>query len=164
MHVRRQKFLTATLVLLALIAGCDRGTHPSQVGKPAPDFFLNDGTTKVHLADYRGKVVVLNFWATWCGPCIQELPSLLTMQKELPQVVVLAVSIDEDDATYRKFLIDHHVDLLTVRDGQQTSNAKYKTEMYPETYIIDRQGIVRRKFIGAQDWTTPEILGYLRKL
>lgn len=164
MHVRRQIFLVIALALFIFTAGCDRGTHPSQVGKQAPDFFLDDGTAKVHLADYRGKVVVLNFWATWCGPCIQELPSLLTLQKELPQVVVLAVSIDEDDNTYRKFLIDHHVDLLTVRDGKQTSNARYNTEMYPETYVIDRQGIIRRKFIGAQDWTTPEIVNYLRKM
>jgi cytochrome c biogenesis protein CcmG, thiol:disulfide interchange protein DsbE len=164
-YVRRQISLLAVVALLAFTTiGCDRGAHPSQVNKVAPDFSLDDGHTKVHLADMRGKVVVLNFWATWCTPCILELPSLLSLQKQLPQVVVLAVSIDEDDTVYRKFLLDHHVDLLTVRDGQQSSNSLYHTEMYPETYVIDRQGVIRRKFIGAQDWTNPEIESYLGRL
>jgi cytochrome c biogenesis protein CcmG, thiol:disulfide interchange protein DsbE len=163
-YARRQLSLLVALAFLVLTAGCDRGAHPSQVGKLAPDFSLNDGRTQVHLADYRGKIVVLNFWATWCAPCVQELPSLLVLQRQFPQVQVVAVSIDEDAEAYRKFLVDHHVDLLSVRDGQQTSSLRYKTVMYPETYIIDRQGMIRRKFIGAQDWTSPEIVSYLRQL
>lgn len=86
------------------------------------------------------------------------------LQKQMPEVVVLAVSIDEDDAAYRKFLADHHVDLLSVRDAQQKSNLEYHTEQYPETYIIDRKGVIRRKFIGAQNWTDPEIVSFLNKL
>lgn len=163
-HVRRPLSLLLALGLFAFAAGCDRGSHPSQTGKAAPDFTVSDGHNKVHLADYRGKVVLLNFWATWCPPCIQELPSLLALQKQMPEVVVLAVSIDEDDQAYRKFLVDHNVNLITVRDGAQTSNAKYNTEAYPETYIIDQQGVIRRKFIGATDWTQPEIMQYLKKL
>jgi cytochrome c biogenesis protein CcmG, thiol:disulfide interchange protein DsbE len=149
---------------MVFTAGCDRGAHPSQLGKSAPDFSVNDGHSQIHLADYRGKIVVLNFWATWCTPCVQELPSLLVLQRALPQVVVLAVSVDDDDAAYRKFLVDHHVDLVSVRDAQQISNVRYNTVQYPETYIIDRQGIIRRKFIGAQDWTNPEIVSYLKQL
>lgn len=164
MYVRRQISLLALLALFAFTAGCDRGAHPTQVNKIAPDFTVNDGHTKIHLADYRGKVVVLNFWATWCPPCVQELPSLIALQQKVPQVTILAVSVDEDDAAYRKFLTDHHVTLLSVRDGQQTSNIEYHTEQYPETYVIDRKGVIRRKFIGAQDWTDPEIVDYLKKL
>lgn len=164
--MRSQRTAAATLALLTAFAlsGCDRGTHPGQLGHPAPEFTLNDGQRSVDLGQLHGKVVVLNFWATWCIPCIQELPSLELMQHELPQVQVLAVSTDTDDAIYRNFLQKHHIDLMSVRDGENRSNGLYGTYRYPETYVIDKSGIVRRKFIGPQDWTTPEIVEYLQKL
>lgn len=79
-------------------------------------------------------------------------------------VTVLAVSMDADDGAYRQFIKQHNVDLLTVRDPDQKSNALYGTFKFPETYIIDRNGIMRRKFIGAVDWTDPEIMTFLSKL
>ena len=79
-------------------------------------------------------------------------------------VTVLAVSVDADDGNYRRFLKDHSVNLLSVRDPDQKSNALYGTYKFPETYIIDRNGVMRRKFIGAVDWTEPEILDFLGKL
>ncbi len=151
-------------VLLLLPAGCNRGGHPPQISRLAPDFTVSDGTTTVHLASYRGRVVLLNFWATWCGPCVEEIPSLLELQHKMPQVQVIAISTDEDDAAYRKFIATHHIDLLTVRDGDQKAAEKYSTEQYPETYVIDRNGMIRRKFIGAQDWNSPEIAKYLQTL
>ncbi len=150
--------------LLALVTGCDRSSHPRQTGRPAPDFTVSDSTRTLRLADYRGKVVVLNFWATWCAPCIEELPSLTAMQQRLPQVQVLAVSTDEDTAAYRSFLAENKIGLLTVEDTARHSSELYGTFRYPETYIIDQHGVIRRKFIGAQDWTNPEILEYLRRL
>ncbi len=157
--------LRLLLPALALfIGGCDRGSTPRQTGRVAPDFTVSDGSRTVHLADYRGKVVVLNFWATWCAPCIEELPSLTAMQRALPQVQVLAVSTDGDSAAYRSFLSENKVGLLTVEDSARRSSALYGTFRYPETYVIDQHGILRRKFIGAQDWTNPEILAYLRRL
>lgn len=162
-HARSALRCLALATLLGLSA-CDRGSHPSQVGRPAPDFTVADSAGKVHLAALRGRIVILNFWATWCAPCREELPSLLAMQQQMPGVTVLAVSLDEDEALYRQFLAENHVNLLTVRDPDQKANAFYGTFQYPETYVIDRKGIIRRKFIGAQDWTSPEILGYLRKL
>jgi cytochrome c biogenesis protein CcmG/thiol:disulfide interchange protein DsbE len=108
--------------------------------------------------------VVLNFWATWCPPCLQELPALIALQHRMPQVVVLAVSTDEDQDAYRQFVTENHMDFLTVRDGKQQSNALYGTFRYPETYIIDQRGILRRKFVGPQNWVSPEILGYLNGL
>jgi len=155
------------LIVLALIfiAGCNRGSHPTLVGNPAPDFTVQDADRKVSLHDFRGKTVVLNFWATWCPPCVHEMPSLVKMQSDLKdRVVVLAVSVDEDERSYRTFLKKNNVDVLTVRDPQQKSNELYGTFKFPETYIIDRQGVVQRKFIGPVDWTRPDVVEYLNKL
>lgn len=147
-----------------MAAGCDRGSHPAQIGNSAPDFVLQDASQRVQLSQYRGKVVILNFWASWCPPCIEELPSLIDLQHKMPQVVVLTVSIDEDETAYRDFIRDNHVDLLSFRDAKQHSNALYGTFRPPETYVIDRRGVIRRKFIGAQYWTSPDIVTYLNQL
>ena len=152
------------LLTLAVPIGCDRGAHPAQTGKPAPDFTVSDGVTTVHLASYRGRVVLLNFWASWCAPCIQEMPSLLELHHQQPNLAVVAVSIDEDPQAYSSFIFRRHVDLITVRDPAQKAASLFRTEMWPETYVIDRNGIVRRKFIGSQDWMSPEIVAYLKSL
>ena len=127
---------------------------------------MQDADRKVTLADYRGKVVVLNFWATWCPPCVDEMPSLVQMQQRLKDkgVTVLAVSLDADEAAYHKFLKDHGVNLITVRDPDLKSSDLYGTFKYPETYIIDRNGVLQRKFIGAVNWNDPEVMGFLSKL
>ncbi len=157
--------LTLLVVAFGLCAtACDRGNHPSQTGKQAPDFNVSDGSTAVHLASYRGQVVLLNFWATWCEPCILELPSLLQFHRAHPEYPVLAVSVDEDPDAYQSFLVRRHVDLITVRDPKQIAATKFGTEQWPETYIIDREGRIRRRFIGAQDWSSPEILRFLKTL
>ena len=154
-----------SLVLgILVVTGCDRGSHPGNIDKPAPQFVLGDGSRTVDLSKFRGRVVVLNLWATFCAPCIEELPSLLALQKQMPELAVVAVSMDQDPDIYRRFLVEHHVDVLTVRDADQQVNALYGTVQIPETYIIDKRGVLRRKFIGAQDWTSPEITGYLAKL
>lgn len=145
-------------------SGCDRGAKPEQIGQKAPIFTVTDGAQTVSLEKLRGHVVVLNFWASWCAPCVEELPSLMAMQKELPQVQVLAVSTDQDGEAYAEFLQKHPVELTKVRDAAQASNALYGTFRYPETFVIDKQGVVRRKFIGAQNWTSAEIVDYLKKL
>lgn len=125
---------------------------------------MNDGAHALRLDQYRGKVVVLNFWAAWCPPCLEEFPSLIELQRQMPGIAVLAISFDEDDQLYRQFLIDNHIDLPTIRDATQRSNHAYGTTRPPETFIIDRNGVLRRKFIGAQDWTSPEIEQYLKQL
>jgi len=160
-HTFSKFFLVASVVLAT---GCDRGSHPSNISNAAPDFALSDGANTVHLADYRGKIVVLNFWASWCVPCVEELPSLLDLHHEMPSIVVLAVSTDTDQAAYRQFLIDHHVDLITVDDAKAQSSNLYGSYRWPESYVIDRQGILRRKFVGPQDWTSSEIVKYLKSL
>ncbi len=134
------------LCLLALLAGCSRGPKPPLVGNPAPEFTVTDADRTVSLKDLRGKVVVLNFWATWCPPCDDEMPSQVQMQKQLKDqgISVLAVSVDDDARQYHTFLEKYKVDLLTVRDPRQKSNELYGTFKFPETYIIDRQGVLRR--------------------
>ncbi len=88
------------------------------------------------------------------------------MQRQLRDkgVVVLAVSTDEDADAYRNFLTKYNIDLLTVRDPRQASNTLYGTFKFPETYVIDSEGVMRRKFIGPVNWTTPEIMDYLTRL
>jgi peroxiredoxin len=161
------RFTTSWLALLLFLAGCDRGSAPQLVGHAAPEFTVTDGGQTVALRDLRGKIVVLNFWATWCPPCVEEMPSLIAMQKQMKdKVIVLAISTDESESAYRKFIRDHGLTptLLTIRDADQKSNALYGSFRFPETYIIDSKGVLRRKFIGPVEWTKPEIIDYLSKL
>jgi cytochrome c biogenesis protein CcmG, thiol:disulfide interchange protein DsbE len=160
----RRLLTLAALGSLALAAACDRGAHPSQPGLRAPDFTVADGTTSIHLASYRGKVVLLNFWASWCPPCIQETPALVQLHRDQPDLAILAVSIDEDPNAYERFLKRFNVNLITVRDPNRTAANLYHTKLWPETYIIDRQGIIRRKIVGDPDWSNPEIRAYLKTL
>jgi cytochrome c biogenesis protein CcmG, thiol:disulfide interchange protein DsbE len=153
------------VVLLGLTA-CYSGSRPPHIGSSAPEFTVQDDDRKVSLSQFRGQVVVLNFWATWCPPCIEETPSLVVMQERLKTkgVTVLAVSVDADETAYRRFLKEHGVSLLTVRDPDQKTSNLYGTFKFPETYVIDRSGVMRRKFIGAVDWTEPEITDFLSRL
>jgi cytochrome c biogenesis protein CcmG, thiol:disulfide interchange protein DsbE len=153
-------------LLLLVLSGCYSGTRPPRIGSQAPDFSVQDSQKQVTLSQFRGQVVVLNFWATWCAPCVEEVPSLVEMQRRMKSkgVTVIAVSVDVDENAYKEFIKDHNVNLLTVRDPSQKSNQLYGTFKFPETYVIDRQGIMRRKFIGAVDWTDPEITEFLSRL
>jgi peroxiredoxin len=163
--VRLPRFHVSILLLpLALVTACNRGAHPVQTNKPAPDFTVSDGTSTVRLANYRGQVVLVNFWATWCEPCLLELPSLLELHHDQPNLVILAVSIDEDPDAYTSFIARRHVDLITVRDPSQSAAKLFHTDMWPETYVIDRKGVIRSKYVGAQDWSNPEIRNFLRTL
>jgi cytochrome c biogenesis protein CcmG/thiol:disulfide interchange protein DsbE len=167
--VRRLAWLTSVVVaciqLLAL-SGCYSNSRPPRIGSAAPDFTVQDSQNKVALSQLHGQVVVLNFWATWCAPCVEEIPSLIEMQRRMKTkgVTVLAVSVDVDESAYKQFVKDHNVNVMTVRDPSGKSNGLYGTFKFPETYVIDRNGVMRRKFIGAVDWTQPEITEFLSKL
>lgn len=157
--------VVVSLVMIPL-SGCYSGSRPPRIGASAPAIAVQDPDRTVKLSDFRGQVVVLNFWATWCPPCVEEMPSLVEMQRRLKAkgVTVIGVSVDVDQSAYNRFLKDHSVNLLTVRDPGQKSANLYGTFKFPETYIIDRNGVMRRKFIGAVDWTEPEITDFLSKL
>ena len=149
----------------AMLAGaCDRGAHPGHIGDAAPEFRVSDGTRSVDLKSLRGHVVLLNFWQTSCVPCVEEMPSLERLQRAMPQVTVVGISNDEDAQAYTQFLKEYQVDFLTVRDPSFRIPTMYGTVKLPETYVIDRQGVLRRKFVSAQVWTDPEIVDYLSRL
>jgi cytochrome c biogenesis protein CcmG, thiol:disulfide interchange protein DsbE len=150
------------LVSVISISACHNRSQLPRIGWSAPDFTVE----KTTLSQFRGQVVVLNFWATWCIPCVEELPSFDQMQRRMrgKRVTVIAVSVDVDENAYRKFVADHNVKLLTVRDPTGKTSAMYGTFKYPETYIIDRNGVLQRKFMGAVDWTEPEMLDFPGKL
>ncbi len=158
------------LLPLALALGCNRGAHPSQPGTKAPDFTVSDGATTVHLASYRGQVVLLNFWGTWCAPCITEIPSLIRLHQDMPSLAIVAVAVpqdegvSEDPAAYKAFIARWHIDFTTVRDTNESAPKLFHTDMWPETYLIDRNGMIRSKFIGAQDWSDPEIRALIKSL
>ena len=153
-----------SLLAISLATACDRGAIPENADRKAPDFTVSDGENTISLANYRGKVVLLNLWWSQCPPCIQETPALMQLQHDRPDIAILAVSIDEDPASYRRFLTRFHVDLKTVRDPDQKVAKLYGTDGWPETYIIDRKGVIRRKIVGDPDWSNPEIRTYLNSL
>jgi len=151
---------------LLLSTGCFSGSRPPLVGSAARDFTVRDSDHAVTLNQFRGQVVVLNFWATWCPPCGQELPSLMDMQGRLRSrgVVVLGVSIDVDAEAYHRFLKQRNVNFVTVRDPDRRVATMYGTSGWPESYIIDRQGVTRRKVIGPINWDAPEMTEFLSRL
>ena len=107
-------FGAIALAFTVTLSGCNRGDHPNQVGRPAPDFTVSDGANTIQLSRYRGKVVLLNFWASWCGPCIQETPALEQLHHDKPDLAILGVSVDEDENAYKHFLTHYQVDIPTV--------------------------------------------------
>ncbi len=159
--------LAALGVLLLFAMPSYRQGEASIAGKTAQNFPLEIAGKPGHLSDLKGKVVVLNFWATWCPPCVEETPHLNRLQKyiESRNAVILGVAADEDPAAYEKFLRDQGVVFMTYRDPSTKENhspiaQEYGTSMYPETYIIDRHGKIARKFIGFQQWDSPDMLAY----
>jgi cytochrome c biogenesis protein CcmG/thiol:disulfide interchange protein DsbE len=162
----KRLILLLTLSVTVLASGCNRGSRPPHIGDAARDFTVQDSDRKVTLNQFHGQILVLNFWATWCPPCIEELPSLVTMQERMRGrgVVVLGVSIDVDGDAYHRFIKQRDVNFLTVRDPEQKVATMYGTTGWPETYVIDREGVLRRKFVGAVDWNSQEVTQFLSQL
>jgi peroxiredoxin len=134
---------------------------------PAPAFELNDIDGHVHrLSDYRGKVVVLNFWATWCPPCRYEMPSMERARRRVAgeDIVILGVNVGEDEDTIFTFTADYPVEfpLLMDRDGHVVED--YPVIGLPTTYIIDPEGYVTHRAVGSREWDDPGLLDQLRQL
>ena len=137
------------------------------VGDTAPDFsIMTDSGRQVTRSNFGGRVLVLNFWATWCPPCIEELPSLNQFSRQLSGsgVVILGVSVDKNEQVYRDFLKRAGVSFDTARDPEANISAEYGTFKYPETYIIDSRGKVVEKFVGGQNWMDPNVIARVKGL
>ena len=138
------------------------------VGRLAPNFELPglDGKL-VSLSDYRGKVVLVNIWATWCPPCIDEMPSMEKLYKELrgENFEILAISIDVQGLkAVAPFMQAYKLSFPALIDTEGTIKSLYSTTGVPESFIIDKEGILIKKIIGPLDWAAPEILHFLRDL
>ena len=155
------------LLMVALAGAIYAGIHQRVVeaGDSAPEFSIKaDSGQTVALPNFGGKILVLNFWATWCPPCVEETPSLSRFAAEYANkgVVVLGISVDKDQKAYERFLQRFRPEFLTVREAQL--HADYGTFMYPETYIIDRNGKVLQKLAEPVDWMSPRMTGYINSL
>ena len=137
------------------------------VGDKAPDFTIttDEGRT-ISPRNFGGRVLVLNFWASWCQPCVEEAPSLSEFQKQTAGsgVVVVALSIDRNQKLYEQFRKRFQPAFQTARDLNSDISASYGTFKVPETYIIDRSGRVVQKVIGAKNFMDADILDSIRSL
>lgn len=161
----RSLLLVLGVAFLCLI-GYSLQDRSAKEGGAAPEFsVVTDQGKHVSPTEFGGKLLVLNFWASWCQPCVQEIPSLDQFQREFAKsgVVVVAVSVDKNDQKYRNFLKRIPVSFETVRDPSADVSARYGTFRYPETYLI-KDGKVVRKFIGEEDWTEDGMTQYVKSL
>jgi thiol-disulfide isomerase/thioredoxin len=162
------------LVALAFVIVYSVQDHVVGVGDSAPGFRVKTENGAVMTpTNFGGKVLILNFWASWCAPCVQEIPSLNQIQKMFASqgLVVLGVNVDSKEDLYRNMLRRFQVTFQTVRDPQENINYRYGTYKVPESYIIDRNGKVLQKYAGLPDvngewkvWTDPQIVSYVRSL
>src|ERR1039457_1504402 len=156
------------LVALAFVIVYSVQDHVVGVGDSAPGFRVKTENGAVMTpTNFGGKVLILNFWASWCAPCVQEIPSLNQIQKMFASqgLVVLGVNVDSKEDLYRNMLRRFQVTFQTVRDPQENINYRYGTYKVPESYIIDRNGKVLQKYAGLPDvngewkvWTDPQIV------
>jgi peroxiredoxin len=130
--------------------------------REAPDFELADSTGKKwSLAKLRGRTVLLNFWATWCPPCAEEMPGMEDLARKVDdRTVVLAVSVDENWDLVRRFF-PRGTPLSILLDESKELPKKYGTEKYPESFLIDPEGRVRHYFINTRKWGDPEAMACL---
>jgi peroxiredoxin len=141
-------------------------------GDNAPDFSITasmngaPGGKTVTARDFGGKLLLLNFWATWCPPCVEEIPGLNGLAEALgPKgLVVLGVSVDKDADVFQQFLRRSPLTYLTARDPEQKINTSYGTVQYPESYLIDRNGKVIEKYISVQPWASPQMIQHVQSL
>ncbi len=129
-------------------------------GQVAPDFRLRDMNGQmVSLSDFRGKVVLLNFWATWCGPCRVEMPAMEELYRQYPRkdFEILAVSTDAQGvAVTRPFQQENKLTFPILHDADFRVGLSYGARTLPMTFMVDRNGIVRQQIFGARDWGAPE--------
>jgi peroxiredoxin len=141
--------------------------HVTTAGDTAPDFrVLTERGKTMTPRDFGGKLLVLNFWASWCPPCVEETPSLNAFSLEAAKkgIIVLGVSIDRNETAYKKFLAQHRIAFDTSFDPEADVSTSYGTFQFPETYIIDKSGKVVEKIISNQNFMDPDFMDHLSKM
>lgn len=131
--------------------------------------FKDTDNNKIDVSDrVRGKVVIVNFWATWCEPCAEEFPSMVKLLEKFPEVVILAVSHDsqkDDIATFAKaFSLDAQKNLILLWDQDLSLGNLFKTNKLPESYVFDRDGRLVKKVVGIRDWANEDAFMYFKML
>ena len=164
----RQQWMTVAAIVLVLLGALGFGAYvmrdelfPVEIGSRAPDFRARtiDGTNQVRsLADYRGKVLVLNVWATWCGPCIVDMPSFERLHRQITDSSLRVVAVSIDDVvgadSVRSYAKNLGLSFDVLLDSLHTIDRDYQVTGYPETFVIARDGTIRKKWIGPDDWSS----------
>jgi cytochrome c biogenesis protein CcmG, thiol:disulfide interchange protein DsbE len=166
--------IAALLVALGLVVVWSMQEHIVGVGDSAPNFAITTTSgDQMTPRNFGGKVLVLNFWASWCAPCVEEAPSLNEFARTFKNsgVVVLGVSVDRKDEAFQNFVKRFGVAFPIARDPDENLSYRYGTYKIPESYIIDRNGKVVRKYAGlperdgqAISWMDPELVGFVKSL
>ena len=163
--MKNMSLLILLLCLSLFIAAC--GQVPvAAVGSPAPDFDTLDLKGNVwSLSKLQGQVVFLNFWATWCPPCREEMPSMQRLYAKLPKdkFEMIALFNKDEPAAVKDFIAKLDITFPILSDKHNFAGTKYGLTGLPETFIIDKQGVIREKFIGPVEWDSPEIVDMLMK-
>ncbi|HJQ11025.1 MAG TPA: TlpA disulfide reductase family protein [Gemmatimonadaceae bacterium] len=174
----RQQFAIAAVVIGIAGAVAWSATHylrkemfPVELGSKAPDFtaYTLDTPAKTRrLADYRGQVLMINVWATWCLPCRVEMPSIEALQKDYAPkgLKIVAVSIDDPgtEAAIRSFANQYKLTFEILHDPNKSIVDAYDIGGYPETFIVGRDGIIRKKLMSATDWNSPDARALMDRL
>ncbi|MRR53695.1 MAG: TlpA family protein disulfide reductase [Deltaproteobacteria bacterium] len=151
-----------------LVVACSTESSAPRPGSVAPDFSVKDATGKtVQLSDLRGNVVLLNFWATWCPPCKEEVPALSRLNARMAGTAfrMVTISIDEGGSNaVESFFQVSGYRLPTLLDPAGTVGRLYGITGIPETFIIDAQGVIRKKIVGPRAWDDPSVISYLEEL
>ena len=153
--------------LLALLL-VEPPPDPLGRGVPAPEFRLPalDGGERA-LEDWRGKVVLLNFWATWCKPCEDEMPAMQRLVRELDgeAFALVAISVDTDVEAVRGFRDRLGLTFPILLDADSTVSRRYQTTGYPESFLLDRAGVIAsQRFIGPRAWDDPDYVALVKRL
>jgi len=163
----------AVVIIIAVIAafvftGQQKKFEPMVAGAEALEFTLPDLEGEpVNLSDFRGKVVFLNFWATWCKPCEDEMPSMQALYEDLSgqPFEIVAVSVDgEPPQVVRDFVTEYGITFTVLHDQTGRLKESYKTTGVPETFIIDQNGVVAEKVWGPRDWNSPDAISTIKNL
>jgi peroxiredoxin len=143
------------------------GDAEKSVNSKAPDFSLKDAHGRsLSLSSLRGKVVLINFWATWCPPCKAEMPSMNRLYNEIRNrgFEVVAISTDNSLSTIKDFLARNRIDFPVLFDETKSVTRQYHVFSMPTTFLIDRSGMIAEKFYGEEDWTDAVIRKKIEKL